>query len=189
MSAIDPIAIFEREWKLYGPRFEYAWRYFDFHAKQRTTMFNFFLLFSGLMLNGCFLLFQQRHSVLLFFASILGIAITFMFLFLERRNEELVHVAEDILRAVERDVLFLGFSRQVKWPKQRKWFGRMIEQDTTIDLGIFTREDKYEAQHLVSRYRHGVWLPRVQMAIAALYFLFALASIYLFLRPPSGLLV
>ncbi len=179
MAVLDPlIANFENQWKLYGPRFEYAWRYFDFHAKQRTTMFNFFLLFSGLLVNGCFLLVHQGHYLLLLSSSILGIAITLIFLFLERRNEELVHIAEDILRAVETDVLFLNFDRTIKWPKQRTWDGRMIEASTVKSLGIFIRQDDDEQHGKASRYRHGTWLPCVQLAIAFLYLLFALYSLY-----------
>jgi hypothetical protein len=36
-------------------RFEFAWRYFDFHARQRTTMFNFFILLLPFLFGGIFL--------------------------------------------------------------------------------------------------------------------------------------
>lgn len=179
MAIVDPATTqFTEQWKLYSPRFEYAWRYFDFHAKQRTTMFNFFLIFSGLLLNGCFVLLKENHFLLLLSASLLGVAISLMFLFLERRNEELVHRAEDILRNIETDVLFLNFSRTIKWPKQRTLFGTMIQADTPKALGIFIREDDDEAHGKRSRYRHGFWLPLVQVTIAVVYLPFALYSAY-----------
>jgi len=157
-------ANFESQWKLYGPRFEYAWRYFDFHAKQRTTMFNFFILFSGLLINACFLLIQQGHYFLLLSSSILGIVVTLIFVFLERRNEELVHLAEDILRAVETDLLFISFTRTIKWPKQRTWCGTMVENDPEKPLGILIRQDDDDKHNTRSKYQHGMWLPRVQLA-------------------------
>ena len=55
-------------------------------------MFNFFILFSGLLINACFLLIQQGHYFLLLSSSILGIVVTLIFVFLERRNEERVFV-------------------------------------------------------------------------------------------------
>ena len=92
---------FKHQWRLYGARFEYAWRYFNFHATQRTTMFNFFVVFSGFLVNACILLLQRENYVLLLIASTFGTAITLFFVFLERRNEELVHVAEDYTDPLE----------------------------------------------------------------------------------------
>ena len=28
-------------------KLDYAWKYFEYHAKQRTAVFNFFIVFSG----------------------------------------------------------------------------------------------------------------------------------------------
>ena len=33
-------------------RLDLAWKWFDFHAKQRTTIFNFFLIITGIILNA-----------------------------------------------------------------------------------------------------------------------------------------
>jgi len=170
---------FDHQWKLYGARFEYAWRYFNFHATQRTTMFNFFIVFSGFLINACFSLLQNNHHILLLLASTLGTAITLFFVFLERRNEELVHVAEEILRALEKEVLFKDLESTIKWPKQRTWLGKMIEPDTEkIPLGIFIRQDYDETQNRKSKYFHGTWLPRIQLTIACMYLLLAFYSLY-----------
>ena len=40
-------------------KFEYAWRYFALHARQRVTMFNFFLLGSGVIANAYGLLLRN----------------------------------------------------------------------------------------------------------------------------------
>jgi hypothetical protein len=185
----DDISEFEKQWKLYGPRFEYAWRYFDFHAKQRTTMFNFFVLFSGLFLNACFLLLQQRHYLLLLISSLLGASVTILFIFLERRNEELVHVAEDVLRWVEKDILFKDFNRLIEWPHQRTWLGIMKGTPTTKALGIFIRQDDDAHENRKSKYPHGIWLPFIHVAIALAYVFLAGYSVYFLGWGPAGLFV
>ena len=44
-------------------RFELAWRHFDFHAKQRTQMFHFFIILTPFLFGGCFILFREREIV------------------------------------------------------------------------------------------------------------------------------
>jgi hypothetical protein len=178
---IDPAhaSQIEHQWKLYTARFEYAWRYFDFHAKQRTTMFNFFVVFSGFVVTALVSLFQKGDDGLLLIASGFGTVITLFFVFLERRNEELVHIAEDVLRALEKDVLFKDCERTIKWPKQRTWLGKMVEAEKKgVTLGILIRQDYDEQKGRKSRYEHGKWLPRIQYAIAASYVLFLLFAIF-----------
>jgi hypothetical protein len=169
---------FEYQWRLYSARFEYAWRYFNFHAAQRTTMFNYFVVFSGFLINACIALFQKDDYLPLLLASGLGTVITLFFIFLERRNEELVHVAEDILRALERDVLFKDLQRVIRWPKQRAWCGKMIEDDQRVPLGIFIRQDYDESQNRKSKYAHGKWLPLIELIIACAYLSLVLWSFY-----------
>ncbi len=167
----------EHQWKLYNARFEYAWKYFDFHATQRTTMFNFFIIFSGILIKACSDLIAKGHDVELLIISMFGILVTIMFIFLERRNEELVYVAEDILHALEEDVLFKDFKRKVKWPKQRTFWGKMIETDNVIPLGIFIREAYSTEKGKTSKYLHGQWLPIIQFTVVFLYVIFIIASL------------
>lgn len=72
--------------KLFVMRFEYAWRYFEFHAKQRTIMFNFFLIFSGFFIGACAKLLAAKEYVFLLTTLIFGMLITLMFIFLDRRT-------------------------------------------------------------------------------------------------------
>jgi hypothetical protein len=175
-AGVDAAHEFDHEWKLYEARFEYAWKYFDFHATQRTTMFNFFVLFSGFVIDACIRLFQSQNWLTLLSVSALGTVVTLFFVFLDRRNEELVHVAEDILRALEKDVLFKGFIRTSKF-KQRTWRGKMVEKEETRRLGIFVREEDDEKAKRKSKYLHGTWLPRIQYTIGAVFFFLALVSL------------
>lgn len=112
--------------------------------------------------------------------------VTVFFIFLERRNEELVHLAEDVLRWVEKDVLFKHFAREITWPHQRTWLGVMKGESITKPLGIFIRQDDDENKKCTSKYLHGKWLPLIQLAIACTYIFLLLYSVYSILNEPAG---
>lgn len=45
----------ENERELFKLRIDYAWKWFDLHAKQRMTLFNYFLIIAGILANGMLL--------------------------------------------------------------------------------------------------------------------------------------
>jgi len=72
-------------------QFDYAWKWFDFHARQRTTMFNFFIIFAGFIFAAISQIFKANdHKMLLvaIIVSCLGVAISFIFLGLDHRNSK-----------------------------------------------------------------------------------------------------
>lgn len=82
---------------------DHAWRYFELHAQQRMTVFNFYLAISGLIAAGVGVCLQQgtKFSVL---ASMLGLflaLITFIFWKLDQRVSEMIKTAESALIQVE----------------------------------------------------------------------------------------
>lgn len=156
----------EHKWRLFDARHTYAWNYFDFHAKQRTTMFNFFLLFTGLFVNAYVTVFKENLYLLSTILALFGAVLTVIFVFLERRNEELVHIAENVLESLESDVLFSEYNRKIPWPRRRNWLGRMERKDhrELKAVGILL-------QQVESQYSHGKWLPWFQYLIV-LAFLF-----------------
>jgi hypothetical protein len=83
---------------------KHAWEYFQFHAQQRLTTFNFFLVFSTLLLGGLLTTFQDRYGspVLGVGVGVLLVLISFVFWRLDRRNRQLIKNAEDALREEER---------------------------------------------------------------------------------------
>lgn len=83
--------------------FDHAWRYFELHAQQRITVFNFFLAISGLVSAGVGVCLQQgtKFSIL---ASLLGIflaLISFIFWKLDQRVSEMIKLAEGAICQVE----------------------------------------------------------------------------------------
>jgi len=179
LGKVQDYKTIEHKWKLFETRLDYAWKYFDFHAKQRTTMFNFFLLFTGLVINGYVQLEKENFFFLSFIVALAGTSITLIFVFLDRRNEELVHIAEDILESLEKDVIFPEYIREVNYPKRRSILGKMIASPKERPLGIILRQAKDRDTDGVgpSVYTHGFWLPVIQCIIASTFFILAIYSL------------
>ena len=155
---------------LFEQRLTYAWNFFDFHAKQRMSMFNFFLIFVGFVISAYATLLKDGYctvsSILAFTATVL----TCFFIRLERRNEELVFIAEDVLTSLECDVLFEGYNREVVWPHRRSWWlGQMNKKQELKPSGIFRRQKEEDKEFKPSKNEHGKWLPRFQIAIVVIF--------------------
>jgi hypothetical protein len=104
----DPRALVEFE-KI---RFELAWRHFDLHARQRTTMFHFFILLMPFLFGGCFFLFKEREIVGSFPAIVAagsGALLAFIFSLLDLRNKQLYSVSKESLVLIEEQFLFAPF--------------------------------------------------------------------------------
>jgi hypothetical protein len=82
---------------------EHAWRYFEIHASQRMSMFNYFLVLFGLVaagLGGCL----QASGSLRMVGAVLGAAlavVAWTFWKLDQRSSFLVKHAEVALREIE----------------------------------------------------------------------------------------
>ncbi len=88
-------------------KFDYAWRYFSLHARQRVTMFNFFLLGSGVLGNACVLLLREQLDWQAGVVAAIGFFVSLVAIGLDVRNNQLVRLGEEALRRVERDHLIL----------------------------------------------------------------------------------
>jgi hypothetical protein len=93
-------------------RFELMWRHFDLHARQRTTMFNFFVILVPFLFGGCFILFKDRElmgslpAVVAAGASALLVVIFFL---LDLRNKQLYRVSKEALSLMENQLLFTSY--------------------------------------------------------------------------------
>ena len=83
-------------------QFEYAWRWFDLHAKQRVSMFNFFLLSVGALATAYGLLLREQLYVVAALAAFIGAFVSLVSCLLDRRNHELVKIGEEALKKVEK---------------------------------------------------------------------------------------
>jgi hypothetical protein len=119
-------------------RFDYAWKWFDYHAGQRMQLFNFFLIITGILANAYVGAHEKGTPLMRFAVSLIGTLQAFGFFVFDVRNRELTRYAEDILEKIERDTLFsddfkspdinngqpLGLLRQESVSKMREGFTR-----------------------------------------------------------------
>ena len=81
----------------------HVWRYFELHAQQRMTVFNFYIAITGLLAAGIGFTLQQGEKYALF-TSLMGIFILFIsFIFwkLDQRVSMLIKNAELALQDLE----------------------------------------------------------------------------------------
>ena len=114
-------------------RFEYAWRHFDMHARQRIQMFYFFLI-SIAFICGAFanLANSQKDELALLapYIAVAGLVVSLIFLALDFRNQALYSISRRHLKAIEKNVLYPdGFRELFENPtdKSGKITGIMLE--------------------------------------------------------------
>jgi len=77
-------------------RIDLAWKYFELHAKQRTTMFQFFSAMVPLVLGGYFYLFKDRPTFfapwMLLAVALVGLILSVGFWLIDKRNEQPIRV-------------------------------------------------------------------------------------------------
>ncbi len=87
---------------------DHAWRYFELHAQQRMTVFNFYLAISGLISAGIGVCLQEGPEFLLL-VSLLGFflsLISLLFWKLDQRTSEMIKLAESALRGLEKEAIY-----------------------------------------------------------------------------------
>ena len=92
--------------QLMDTKFEYAWRYFSLHARQRVTMFNFFLLASGALANAFVFLFKDGFQWQGGTVALVGMVVSLISIGLDVRNNALVDLGEKALKRVENEYLY-----------------------------------------------------------------------------------
>jgi hypothetical protein len=83
---------------------QYVWNYFQLHASQRLTTFNFYIIIATVVATGYVTLLSEDHLPIL--GITLGLLLTFLsFIFwkLDTRNKQLIKNAEDALKLLEEE--------------------------------------------------------------------------------------
>ena len=91
-----------------GMRLTYVWDWWKFHAKQRTDMFNYFLIITGILANAYATALKEHYVELLIGIATVGAMAAVGFLLLDIRNRFQLRKADEILRAIEPDLLTGG---------------------------------------------------------------------------------
>lgn len=98
----------ERPSKLTAAQFDYAWKWFNFHADQRTKMFNFMLITFGFLFAAIANTFEKAKPVAIAVCAF-GVLLAFIFSRLDKRNQQLLSWGEDILHKLESADLYKIF--------------------------------------------------------------------------------
>ncbi len=143
-------------------RFDYAWKWFAFHADQRVKMFNFMLVATGFFAAAVASTYDKSPAV----ARALSVAaavVSLIFTRLDRRNQDLVWLGEDVLVELERRMIF-GRGATIEGRDGR-----------STPFGILWAQARSEQDHpptVIQAYwrgRHRLWLRRVGYLIALLF--------------------
>jgi hypothetical protein len=148
-------------------RFELMWRHFEFHARQRTTVFHFFILLTPLLFGGCFFLFKEREvvgSIPAIGAALSGSVLALAFFLLDLRNRQLYQVSKRALALLESQLLFTSY--------------RPLTLSGGYFPGVITQEMRtYSDQNLL---KHGLLMGSMYVLAIALFL--ALAGYFMAVR-------
>ncbi len=160
-------------------QFDYAWKWFSFHADQRIKMFYYMLVVFGIFAAGIVNALDKHlpHKViagLCFIASTLAV----VFALLDRRNRDLVWLGEDVLMHLERESLFGNLEINGRYQKRVKfgilWRQALEERQATERIRTAMHEKSCAplvvALRDVWRGKHRVWLPVLSCLVAVLFF-------------------
>ena len=144
-------------------QFDFAWKWFNFHADQRVKMFNFMLVAFGIFATAVVTSVDKHlprgvSIALCIIAAILAL----IFVMLDRRNRDLVWLGEDVLAELERENIF-GADRTIN-----------NRQQHVVPFGVLWRQAREERSAGISWWRDA-WLGKHRVWLRAIGYLFSLS--------------
>lgn len=124
---------------------EYGFKWFEFHAQQRTTTFNYYLIiYSGLAAAVSFLL-KEKFQLGSIVMSIIMIGVSVLFWQLDVRNRQLIEIGETILSdswrknglSEDLDPVVLSKAKQPEGFRYKQLFGAVFMLGGVAGFGSF----------------------------------------------------
>lgn len=160
-------------------QFEYAWKWFAFHAEQRTKMFNYVILVVGALANAAVLAVNYGHLGVAAVICFVGVIFSIAYFFLDLRNRNLTWMGEEVLTAIERDIIFGQDRRFTTRNAVPVTWGLLYRQHRDQDVGTSHEGWKPKLSEITEG-KHRFWLPALALTFAIT---FAVALIMILLRP------
>ena len=113
---------------LYKVQFDYAWKWFDFHAKQRTSMFNFYIIVVGATLGAIAALVKANVGDAVQLLCWFGIIVSILFFILDCRNSNLLRYGELNLVYLEKTLLFSSNIERVFYENKLRPLGVLKQE-------------------------------------------------------------
>jgi hypothetical protein len=152
-------------------RFDYAWKWFDFHAKQRTSLFNFYIIVIAATIGAVGALTRTDAGThagdVIDYLCWFAIVVSVIFLLLDRRNKRLVQYGELNLVHLEKNYLFKDNAETVYYEGQKRPLGLLKQEyfrnksDDTNDAPTY-----YDKPGLIS---HGKLIPGTMYLVILLF--------------------
>jgi hypothetical protein len=161
-------------------RFDYAWNWFNFHAEQRTKMFNFMLIGMGIFATAFVTAIDKKLVLESAVVSSAAAVIGLVFYLIDRRNRQLYSAGMDVLIDAEKTVLF-GDVQFLDRRGKEQTFG--VSRRIAIDDRPSTSEAqdswrgklKYRVRSYVDG-RHRFWMPFIALGFVTLFAVAALRA-------------
>ena len=83
-----------------------AWKFFQQHAQQRISYFNFFVVFSTILISGYVNALNINMPLMGIIIGFVEIFISFIFIKIDERNKFLTKISENIIKKIEEDTEF-----------------------------------------------------------------------------------
>ncbi len=111
-------------------QFDYAWKWFDFHARQRTSMFNFYVIVVAAVFGaiGALLREDQANATIIVIFCIFGIATSLIFFGFDRRNIRLLSYGEVTLIWLEKNKFFPTETEKVLFDGHMRKIGLLRQE-------------------------------------------------------------
>jgi hypothetical protein len=107
-------------------RLDYAWGWWQFHGKQRTDMFNYYLIITGILANAYVGVWKDSRLGLGTGVALLGILASIGFLLLDIRNRQQLDAANEALKTIQNDGLGVTLANIGPPAVHPSWIGPLV---------------------------------------------------------------
>ena len=157
--------------------YKYAWDWFSYHAKQRITAFNYFILIISALIVG----FSKANINEQLIYAFCGVIVSIAFFILDWRNTILVNDGRQALDTLERNNIYLKVLDIRGQDRRRKclhplifhsvWFRTLITISFTIFLSFAVHHRSIIKQLTVNYIGWPLWLGIIIVLLNAYYVL------------------
>lgn len=127
-------SIKDKEW------LDLAWKYFQMHAQQRISYFNYFVIFSTILSTCLLTTFQKDFQVpfIGIFISLIQMLLSIIFWKIDGRNKFLTKHAETVIKRIETDYSGLEMNNNCLFCDEE--VGTRIQKEKDKNKNIFIRQ-------------------------------------------------
>ena len=148
-------------------QFDYAWKWFESHQRQRMIIFYYYCIIVGILANALVFSYKENISLIRVPIGFMGMITSLAFFFFDIRNRGMVKIGEDILEKLENEVIFppdfLGKNGNKMGP-----------------LSVDTRIGMREGQKLTFKqlfFKHKYWIRTMYVIVALCFLVFVIKVI------------